>query len=142
MRIRAVVFAAALILGANPGLSERLAPSGKPPRSPHVPMVRIPLADWRYVDDEVRASLARCVQGRPVCETGMACFGWIQIGLVIGENGQPRDLRTLSSCLLEPEPPVPWSELLGLRFNPRIRNGRPVAVNSWIVLAQPLGVSS
>ena len=122
--------------------AEGAADIGKPPPSPHVPMVRIPLTDWTYATEVLPSSLGKCVAGRPLCETGTLCFAWVQVGFEIQTTGEPRYFRTLSSCLLDPSPPVPWSDLLGLRYNPEVRGGKTVPVRSWIVLAYPIGVSS
>ena len=114
----------------------------KPPRDLYEPMVRTPIDDLRWIDEDLRRNLARCVSDRPLCETGMECFGWIHFSILIQPDGSIRRLRTESACPSR-EPPEDLEErLLEWRFNPQIENGRPVEVPATLTLGYSLGLSS
>ncbi len=114
----------------------------KPPKSPEKPMVIVPIPGVELVDDELHQYLARCDDGRPICETGMPCHGWSQIALAIDSDGRPRDFHVASSCPSPALPPGTWERLSIWRFNPRMVGGRSVPFESWVILGHFLGVSS
>lgn len=140
VRINAVVVSVLMTCVALPASSGPKI--GKPPMSPDKPMVTAPIRGLEVVDEELHQYLARCDDGRPICETGMPCYGWAQIALTIDSDGRPRNFRVASSCPGPSLPPETWGRLFTWRFNPREVGGRAVPFESWVILAHFLGVSS
>jgi hypothetical protein len=127
--------------------------SSKDPRLPQdtyvsapieaVPIIQPPMRYLRIVDDSVRSNLARCdASGRPLCETGMMCLGWIEVEFTIAVDGGVEDVATVARCPDKEPPEDPWARIREWRYNPRIRNGEAVPTRATTTLAYSLGVSS
>jgi len=114
----------------------------QPPLDFHVPMVRVPMAGLRWVDEDLHRNLARCVDDRPLCETGMDCYGWFRIAISIQPDGSVERPRLDSACPHSKPPEDLWEKMLQWRYNPRIQNGVAVEVPATATLAYWLGVSS
>ena len=126
----------ALLLTTSGGAAEPLvSATTKPPKNSNHPMVMTPIVGVRLVDDELRQYLARCDRGRPLCDTGMACFGWTLLGFTIEADGRPRGFRSLASCPDAPLPSETWERLLEWRYNPKISGGKAVPQEAWLTLA-------
>ena len=137
-------FSAALLAAAaysNADAASRDSVS-KPPLDEFHPMVMTRIEGFRWVDAEAHLYLARCVNNRPLCETGMTCLGWIRIATTVQPDGSLRGLRMDSSCPESPLPADVRERLLEWRYNPVIRNGRAVATPAFVTLAFLLGVAS
>lgn len=105
-------------------------------------MIMTPIPGLHWVDAEAHLHLARCVNNRPLCETGMTCLGWIRIAATIQPDGGLRGLRRVSSCPNSPLTAELREQLIAWRYNPTIRNGKAVAVPAFVTLAFLLGVAS
>ena len=59
-----------------------------------------------FPSEEQSPQLARCVEGRKLCTSPEACFGWVSFSFGLLENGQPENVIFDSACpypiLLDP----------------------------------------
>lgn len=144
---------ACMFFVAGPLLFEAVPSSSEDSRLPQetyvsapieaVPIIRPPMRYLRIVDDAVRSNLARCdSSGRPLCDTGMICLGWIEVEFTIAADGGVEDVATVARCPDQEPPEDPWARVREWRYNPRIRDGEAVPTRGTTTLAYSLGVSS
>jgi hypothetical protein len=146
IRALALILLGAVALSA-PALpqSNDLAPTFEVYEAPieAVPIIQPPMRYLRIVDDGIRSNLARCAAaGRPLCDTGMICLGWIEVEFTIAPDGGVEDVVTVNRCPDQAPPEDPWARVREWEYNPRIRDGEAVPTRASTTLAYSLGVSS
>lgn len=107
------------------------------------PIEHPPLRFLGVVEPGLLSNLARChVPERPLCDTGVTCLAWVTYEIEINAAGRVEHVAVVGRCPARPLPEDPWARMQDWFFNPKIENGRPVAVRGTITLAYPLGVAS